>query len=555
MVVQSLKFLHQTRFATTIDAMAYTILLVDDESAVREGIRSRTPWEEYNFRVVGEAGNGIEALELVEELNPDVVLTDIRMPYLDGMELIKQIRVSHPATTLVILSGYDEFTYAQQAMHYDVIEYVLKPVSVDDLCRLLKRLGKRLDEEIQRTQDQNRLRKNYQLALPLIREKFLVSLLTTAHPGSDASMIAKANEYGFNLEKDEFMVALFETDHDHDDPLNALAMFEVAQEVFKKEEETLVFQFENQVVLIFSAQSHQASHYDSVFRKQTYRKAEQLQAYLQKFNFSVVLGMGNLVHSPSTITHSYHQALKALNYSSCYPDQKLLFISDLEQLPQEEHSTGVSESISDVILSVKIGSEDRVKEALDHLFGEQLASLSLNQMQTMILRLSSSLQELAHAYGKTIFPLEEEEGRNLFAEFASLTTLGKTRRYFLRLCLQLRETIAGQRETSHIQFIRQAKNLIAKHFTEPGFGLEQICEMIGVSPSYFSSTFKKEVGVSFVQYLTTLRMDRAKELLAKTEGKTYEIAQAVGFSEPNYFSFCFKRHVGSSPSQYRVANR
>lgn len=147
-MVQSLKFLHQNRFATTIDVMAYTILLVDDESAVREGIRSRTPWEEYNFRVVGEAGNGIEALELVEELNPDVVLTDIRMPYLDGMELIQQIRVSHPATTLVILSGYDEFTYAQQAMHYDVIEYVLKPVSVEDLCRLLKRLGKRLDEEI-----------------------------------------------------------------------------------------------------------------------------------------------------------------------------------------------------------------------------------------------------------------------------------------------------------------------------------------------------------------------------------------------------------------------
>lgn len=93
--------------------MAYTILLVDDETAVREGIRSRTPWERYNFCVVGEAGNGIEALELIEELHPDVVITDIRMPYLDGIELIQKIRISHPTTTLVILSGYDEFTYAQ----------------------------------------------------------------------------------------------------------------------------------------------------------------------------------------------------------------------------------------------------------------------------------------------------------------------------------------------------------------------------------------------------------------------------------------------------------
>lgn len=216
-------------------AMPYSILLVDDESAVREGIRSRTPWERYNFSVVGEAGNGIEALELVEDLHPDVVITDIRMPYLDGMDLIKEIHNAYPATTLVILSGYDEFTYAQQAMHYDVTEYVLKPVSVDDLCVLLERLGNRLDQEIKRTQDQERLKEVYQQALPLIREKFLLSLLTTTQATSDQNLIAKAREYGLDLDKDEFMVALIESDHIQNDPLQTLAMFEVVDEVCKKE--------------------------------------------------------------------------------------------------------------------------------------------------------------------------------------------------------------------------------------------------------------------------------------------------------------------------------
>ena len=149
----------------------------------------------------------------------------------------------------------------------------------------------------------------------------------------------------------------------------------------------------------------------------------------------------------------------------------------------------------------------------------------------------------------------EEGGLNLFGELATLTTLGKAKRWFTRLCLSLRDLLAGSRQASHIQFITEAKNLMARHFDEPGFGLEEICEMIGISPSYFSSTFKREVGVSFVQYLTTLRMDRAKELLAKTESKTYEIAEAVGYTEPNYFSFSFKRHVGLSPSQYRQAQR
>ncbi len=536
-------------------AMPYSILLVDDESAVREGIRSRTPWERYNFSVVGEAGNGIEALELVEDLHPDVVITDIRMPYLDGMDLIKEIRLAHPATTLVILSGYDEFTYAQQAMHYDVSEYVLKPVSVDDLCGLLERLGTRLDQEIKRTQDQKRLKEVYQQALPLIREKFLLSLLTTTQATSDQNLISKAREYGLDLEKDEFMVALIESDHLQNDPLQTLAMFEVVDEVCKKEEGSLVFQFENQVAIIFSANSHKQAHYDSVFKKQTYRKAEQVQAYLEKYNFPVVLGIGNQVHRPSAISQSYRQALRALNYSSCYPEQSLLFISDLESESPEEQLGAIQELQANVVLSVKTGNDQQVSEAVSNLFGEALASLSLTQIQELVLSLAVSLQDLAHSYGHTLFTLSEDEGRNLFAELASLTTLGKARRWFTHLCLEIREKIAGQRENSHIQFIGKAKFLITKHFTESGFGLEEICEMIGVSPSYFSSTFKKEVGLSFVQYLTAMRMDRAKELLVKTEGKTYEIAQAVGFSEPNYFSFSFKRHVGLSPSQYRQANR
>ncbi len=535
--------------------MPYSILLVDDESAVREGIRSRTPWEQYNFTVVGEAGNGIEALELVEELQPDVVITDIRMPYLDGIELIQQIRLAHPAITLVILSGYDEFTYAQQAMHYDVTEYVLKPVSVDDLCQLLERLSNRLDQEIKRTQDQARLKQAYKQALPLIREKFLVSLLTTSHPLLDGNLIAKAKEYGYDLDKDEFMVALVETERIQNDPLQALAMLEVAEDVCKDESGTLVFQFENQIVVIFSAHSHGQSHYDFVFRKQTYRKAEQLHAYLKKYNFNVIIGIGNQVHLPSAITQSYRQALRALNYSSSYPDQPLLFIRDLEAEPGQEQQGAVEELKANILLAVKMGNEQQVSESVASLFGEVLASLSLMQIQELVFELAFSLHDLAHSYGHTLFTLTEEDGRSLFSELSSLTTLSKARRWFTRVCLELREMIAGQRENSHIQFITKAQALIAKHFTEPGFGLEQICEMIGVSPSYFSSTFKKEVGKSFVQHLTGMRLDRAKELLIKTEGKTYEIAQSVGFSEPNYFSFCFKRYEGVSPSQYRQAHR
>ena len=538
--------------------MAYTILLVDDESAVREGIRNRTPWERYNFKVVGEAGNGIEALEMIEDLHPDVVITDIKMPYLDGMELIKEIRRSHPPVTIIIISGYDEFTYAQQAIRYDVSEYVLKPVTVEDICNLLERTAKHLDEDIIRMQDQNRLRRVYNQALPLIREKFLVSLLTPVHQISNASLIAKAKDYGFNLEGDEFIVATFETDHDEqDDPLEAMALLEVTLEVFQKKGKDIVFQFENQIVIIFTASSHGEGQYDSLFRKQTFRKIEQLQAYLEKyFSFPIVIGVGNLVHVPSSISQSYRQALEALNYSSFYPEQLLLVISDLEKPDTQEDKIHLQELLSNVIIAVKLGSEEQVVKSVNNLFGERAAALPFEGLQAFLLELSSSLNTLAESYGYNLFELDSDgDSRTFFAELGSLNTVGKARRWFTKLAFSIHTTISGQRVNSHIQFVEEAKSLIAKHFTEAGFGLDQVCEMIGVSPSYFSSTFKREMGVSFVQYLTAMRMTRAKELLVKSEGKTYEIAQAVGFSEPNYFSFCFKRYEGVSPSQYRQANR
>jgi two-component system response regulator YesN len=538
--------------------MPYKILLVDDETAVREGIRSRTPWETFGFSVVGEAGNGIEALELIEEFHPDVVITDIRMPYLDGMELIKKIRESYPPITIIILSGYDEFTYAQQAIRYDVSEYVLKPVSVEDICKLLQRTAKRLDEDIIRMQDRDRLEKAYKQALPLIREKFLVSLLTSVQQTPDLSVIAKAREYGYDLTGDEFIVATFETDHKQEEaPFQAMAMLQVAEEVLQKEKGSLVFQFENQVIAIFSDNSFSQKQYDSIFLKKTFRLAEQLQAYLGKyFSFPIFIGLGTLEHTPSAIAKSYRQALSALNYSSFYPEQNILFIGDLEKSGKEPGKANLEALCSTFITSVKMGTEEQVLNNIEALFGEHAAYLSQEGLQSYMLGILAALNELVESYGHSLSTLLEGQGtRNIFSELGNLSTLGKARRWFARLSCDIRTVISGQRQNSHIQFVEQAKELISTHYYEMGFGLDQICETIGVSPAYFSTTFKRETGFSFVQYLTNTRMSRAKELLVKTEEKTYEIARSVGFSEPNYFSFCFKRYEGISPSQYRQSHR
>ena len=175
----------------------YKIMLVDDEEEVRTSIIRKIDWQDAGFEVIGDAENGKEALEKIEQNEPDVVLTDIRMPYMDGLEMAEMIRQRYPSMKLVIFSGFDEFEYAKKAIKLNVIEYILKPVNVEELTAILKKIKKSLDEEIAQKRNVNLLRESYIKSLPTIREHFLNDLL---HGGMDKAQIdEKLKEYAIDI--------------------------------------------------------------------------------------------------------------------------------------------------------------------------------------------------------------------------------------------------------------------------------------------------------------------------------------------------------------------
>lgn len=155
----------------------YRIILVDDEEEVRKSIIKKIDWSAAGFQVVGDAENGEEALERIEALEPDVVLTDIRMPYMDGLTLAERVRQRFPSTKIVIFSGYDDFEYAKRAIKLNVTEYILKPVNVEELTAILKRIKANLDDEIEQKRNVSLLRENYRKSLPILREQFLNDLI------------------------------------------------------------------------------------------------------------------------------------------------------------------------------------------------------------------------------------------------------------------------------------------------------------------------------------------------------------------------------------------
>ncbi len=525
----------------------YTILLVEDEEAVRHSIRDLTPWEEYGFSVMGEASNGMEALEIISETMPDVIITDIRMPYMDGIQFIKEVRDKYSQSVLVIfLSGYDEFTFAQTALSLNAAEYVLKPVSVDSMRALLGRIREKLDEDVARVSDRTKLEAFYHDAFDIYKEKFLVSLITPTRKHDEMLIAEKASEYGVPLKGSIFAVSVIDLPNE---TLSSVAMEEIIEESASDSGDMLSFQYENQIVLIFS--SEMGKDFSSLFIKQIYRSLSLLQSRLiHYFSHPFSIGIGEVVFQTGSLPASYKSAMEALNYTHIYPEQHIISISDVENTAGVMDDKTRSDLKTDLVMALKFGTAEET-EARIHAFFTGLAETA--DIQNAMISIIAIIAEICTSYGKNIALLLE--GEDLFLELSHANTSARAEELAKKLGVSANKMASGIRENSHIQFVENAKKIIKERYSESAFGLEQVAEEISVSPAYFSTTFKKETGLSFVQYLTNIRLEKAKELLKNSDKKTYEIAEAIGFSEPNYFSFTFKKNIGMSPSQYRAGNR
>ena len=525
----------------------YTILLVEDEEAVRHSIRDLTPWDEYGFSVMGEASNGMEALEIISETMPDVIITDIRMPYMDGIQFIKEVRDKYSQSVMVIfLSGYDEFTFAQTALSLNAAEYVLKPVSIDSMRALLERTHKKLDEDVARVSDRTKLEAFYHDAFEIYKEKFLVSLITPTRKKDELLIAEKASEYGVPLKGSIFAVSVIDLPQE---TLSSVAMEEIIDESAADSRNMLSFQYENQIVLIFS--SEMGRDFSPLFIKQIYRSLSLLQSRLiHYFSHPFSIGIGEVVFQTGSLPASYKSAMEALNYTHIYPEQHIISISDVESVGKTFDEKTRNDLKTDLVMALKFGTAEETEDRI-HAFFTGLAETA--DIQNAVLSIIAIIAEICTSYGRNIALLLD--GDDLFLELSHANTSARAEELARKLGVSANKMASGVRENSHIQFVENAKRIIKERYSESAFGLEQVAEEISVSPAYFSTTFKKETGLSFVQYLTNIRLEKAKELLKNTDKKTYEIAEAIGFSEPNYFSFTFKKNIGLSPSQYRAGNR
>ncbi|CAH1219020.1 response regulator [Paenibacillus sp. JJ-223] len=556
----------------------YRVLLVDDEEDVREGLVVELDWEALDLRIVGLAENGREALEMAERVEPDIVVTDISMPFMDGLELARRLRERNPLVKVVILTGYDEFDYARQAVSLSVDEYLLKPFSAAHLAELLTRLRGQMAAEVAERENVQQLREHYYASLPLMQADLMATLLHRRKP--PAYIHGKAEQCGLDLKGIRYGVSVVTLHTDgktlkqslnasslksdqretteevqasaagairdsEDGELKQFAALNVAAEVWAEHEAGHAFIHQEAIVLLFvdrwggeDGEKRQQQALETVIRS--------INHYLR---MQATIGSGALVQSLDQVKHAYEDALLALDYRLVPGTDPLIYIGDVER--QAAGKLRFDELKQQALTRcLKAGTQDELDEVLDIIFREITAEHGRSDIQLYLIEALTTVWKAAQASGEQMEDIFGA-GFQLYADLFRLPGLPEARGRVREVCANVQRRIASGRQHAYKDIVEQALAFTKQHYADPELSIQKVCGHLHISSGYFCAIFKKEVQLTFLQYLMQIRMEAAKELLRSTDLKSFQIAEQVGFAEPNYFSFCFKKHIGISPKEYR----
>jgi len=536
----------------------YTVVIADDEVELRTAIVKKIDWKAIGFEIVGEAENGIEALELVEKLEPDLLLTDIKMPFVSGIELARQAREIRPAMNIAFLSGYDDFKYAQQAIQYNIISYLLKPISAEELTKELTVIREKMDAKVRQLKEQeepaDQNGKQHPGTAP-----FLMSLLL-----DNVEISPEENEADIEgaLENQAILFRLKKSENDHFHYMVLVTQF------FDSEKENCTrpeyvnfintilskyvcfgsFYSKGKIVSLVSANERELGKYVLIFTKEIIQNAQRV------LNSGCIIGISCEMEKLLQCNPAYYEAVSACIYSQGETNEAY-FISDIEKVNAHEHQY-ISSTTSELERLLKTGDREALERFLLQVFEESgnrksakanINFLLIQMMSTVYDAVCSVADEEATISILKSFPFPE----NLFVNYS----YEKMREEIMSFCQRAREVIASQRKLNSEIICDQAIQIINEEYHDESLTLVSISERLHISSTYLSALMKKVRGETFSNLLTERRMIEAKTYLMCTAMKIMEISNKCGYSDQHYFSYCFKKYYGMSPNKMREMER
>lgn len=496
------------------------VFLVEDEIIMREGIKKKIDWEKEGFCFVGDAGDGELAYPLILKEKPDILITDIKMPFMDGLELSRLVKAELPDIKIIVLSGYNDFDYAKEAIDIGIAEYMLKPVTSVKLLETLHKVGNSIYEQRKKA-DGN---KNEQEQKMLARRNFFIKFVTA--DCSVSSLLKEGKELGVELAATGYNVLLLQLFNNGSIEEYTSKLIEV-----KKEFDALYRDFEKWLIELIS--NRFCLEYFGVIGQSTARMGEMKNCYT------------------AANAEFAHRFLKKRNQivDISLLDKK----TETEEKPIYLENLNVSKSDRKNIENfINTGLKSEIDAFLDSYFekigNKNIQSILFRQYVVMDIYIAAvniaeemgySKQELSQLYGT-------EE--NLLKVFGSIEDTKEYLKHLLETTIDIRDKGAGNK---YDQVLKQAQEYIEENYFMDDISLNTVASSVNLSPNHFSTIFSQKLGETFIEYLTRIRMEKAKELLRTTSKKLTDIAFEVGYKDSHYFGSIFKKTQGCTPREYR----
>lgn len=527
------------------------IFLVEDEFVVREGIKNNIDWAAHGYEFVGEASDGELAFPMIQKTKPDIVITDIKMPFMDGLTLSRLIKKEFPNMEIIILSGYADFSYAKEGIQIGVAEYLSKPISGQELISVVDKLALKIQEKSKERALKEKYLKEMQENSLQERKNLFHDIITGIIPISE--IWDRAGRMGIDLSAISYNILLLKVKSSkHTKEEYSEIVVEVEERISLLNDDLGIISFGRNLeggVYLFKSDSIENLN---KIQKEYVERFENIVEEYENLNYFG--GWGVPVNRLSELSYSYEKASRA--FAHRYLVEKNCFLDNSDIVSVDSHneefniSTVNTKSLDrgKVVEFLKFGEREEVIYFVEEFFKE-LGSNILNSLmfrQYVAMDTYFCVVEFVEGVG-----LAKDEIEPIDVNAGMMKSSDATMAYITRIIGKAIDLRDGVSRNKYGDVVETAREFIEQNYMDEELSLNMLASHVNVSPNHLSMVFSQKTGKTFIKYLTDLRMNKAKELLKCTSKRSSEIAMEIGYRDSHYFSYLFKKTQGMTPTKYR----
>nr|WP_286208011.1 response regulator [Clostridium caldaquaticum] len=523
------------------------LLVVDDETTTRKGLIKHISWNDLGVQLVEEAKDGFDALEVAARIQPNIILSDIRMPGLNGIELAERVKEQLPDCRIIFLSGYSDKEYLKAAINLSAVSYVEKPIDISEVKEAVKKaVNLCIEDERRKLSEKNAsivLTEN----LSFVKQKIITNLIGAEADIEERVKELKLMNIDFNL-NDRFnsVIISFHEDKVHilqNSQFNSNKLIHIIDESFSYTEHVAAFTGSNKIVVILLSELAES-------KSKLIRAFELIKKQLKKYDtddFELFCTVGQCVRGMDKISESYRTAELTLKKLFFYGYDNIVFYENSMEEP-----FFLDESIHNKFAQYL--SEQKQPEAVSLIESltrdiKKYNNTPVNYVKNIFFKLTFQLFMEAEKRGVYFSEAGEKEENYLWDLISGFNTLQEIRSYLIDKINSVFKRIEELESSGRTVF--QVKKYIQKNYSNENLSTKILADLVYLTPAYLSGLFKKETGKTISEYIIEFRIEKSKEYLKDTKLKLFEVAKSVGYSDANYYAKAFKKLTGLTPSEYR----